>query len=32
MYAHLDKVNAIVWLMCVDFSSAFNTIQCHMLA
>ena len=32
MYAHLDKVKAIVWLMCVDFSSAFNTIQCHMLA
>ena len=31
MYAHLDKTNTCIRLMFFDFSSAFNTMQCHLL-
>ena len=31
IYAHLDNANACIRLMFFDFSSAFNTIQCHLL-
>ena len=31
MYAHLDNTNTFIRLMFFDFSSAFNTMQCHLL-
>ena len=32
IYSHLDKPGTSIWLMFYDFSSAFNTIQPHLLA
>ena len=32
IYAHLDKPGTYIRLMFFDFSSAFNTIQPHLLA